>query len=143
MPWKESESHSDVSNSLLSDSFFAVRPTLCSPSNSFFALRPTLCCLILRPHGLYSPWNSPGQKTRVGSLFLLQEIFPTQGLNPGLPYYRQILYQLSHKGSPRILRWVVYPSSSGSSQPRNQTGVFCIAGKFFTKLPKISAKTEG
>ena len=51
-------------------------------------------------HGLYNPWNSPGQNTGMGSLSLLQGIFPTQGLNPGLPYYRQILYQLSHKGSP-------------------------------------------
>ena len=39
----------------------------------------------LRPHGLYSPWNSPGQNTGVGSLSLLQGIFPTQGPNPGLP----------------------------------------------------------
>ena len=46
-----------------------------------------------------SPWNSPGQNTGAGSLSLLQGIFPTQGLNPGLPHYRQILYQLSHKGS--------------------------------------------
>ena len=50
-------------------------------------------------HGLYSPWNSPGQNTGVGSLSLLQGIFPTQGLNPGLLHCRQILYQLSHKGS--------------------------------------------
>ena len=55
----------------------------------------------LRPQGLYSPWNSLGQNTGVGSLSLLQGIFPTQGLNPGLPHCRQILYQLSHKGSPR------------------------------------------
>ena len=55
----------------------------------------------LRPHGLYSPWNSPGQNTGVGSLSLLQGIFPTQGLNPGLTRCRQILYQLSHQGSPR------------------------------------------
>ena len=54
----------------------------------------------LRPHGLYSPRNSPGQNTGVCSLSLLQGIFPTQGLNPGLPHCRQILYQLSHKGSP-------------------------------------------
>ena len=53
----------------------------------------------LRSHGLYSPWNSSGQNTGVGSLFLLQGIFPTQGPNPGLLHYRQILYQLSHKGS--------------------------------------------
>ena len=54
----------------------------------------------LRPHGLYSPWNSPSQNTGMGSLSLLQGIFPTKGSNPGLPHCRQILYQLSHKGSP-------------------------------------------
>ncbi|XDC67028.1 hypothetical protein R6Z07M_018210 [Ovis aries] len=43
------------------------------------------------------PWNSPGQNTGVGSLSLLQGIFPTRGLNPCLPHCRQILYQLSHK----------------------------------------------
>ena len=48
-------------------------------------------------------WNSPGQNTGVGSLSLLQEIFPTQGSNPGLLHCRQILYQLSHKGSPNQL----------------------------------------
>ena len=46
-----------------------------------------------------SPWNSPGQNTGVSGLSLLQGIFPTQGSNPGLPHCRQILYQLSHKGS--------------------------------------------
>ena len=46
----------------------------------------------LQPHGRYSPWNSPGQDTGVGGLSLLQGIFPTQGLNPGLPHYGQILY---------------------------------------------------
>ena len=40
-----------------------------------------------------------------------------QGLNPGLLHCRQILYQLSHKGSPRILEWVVFPFSRGSSEP--------------------------
>ena len=38
----------------------------------------------LRPHGLYSPWNSLGQNTGVGSHSLLQGIFPNQGSNPGL-----------------------------------------------------------
>ena len=84
----------------------------------------------LQPHGLYSPWNSPGQNTGVGSLSLLQGIFPTQGLNPGLLHCRWILYQLSHKGSPRMLEWGAYPFSSRSSWPRNQTGVSCIAGRF-------------
>ena len=54
----------------------------------------------VRPHGVYSLWNSPGQNTAVGSLSLLQEIFPSQGSNPGLPHCMQILYQLSHQGSP-------------------------------------------
>ena len=55
-------------------------------------------CPTLWPHRLYSPWNSPGQNTGVGSLSLLQRIFQTQGSNPGLPHCRQILYQLIHKG---------------------------------------------
>ena len=91
----------------------------------------------LRSHRLYSPWNSPSQNTGVGSLSLLQGIFPTQGSNLGLPHCRRILYQLSHKGSPRILEWVAYPFSSGSSQPRNRTGVSCIAGRFFTNWAHI------
>ena len=57
----------------------------------------------LRPHGLYSPWNSLGQNIGVDSLSLLRGIFPTQGSNPGLPHCKRIFYQLSHKGSPRIL----------------------------------------
>ena len=86
----------------------------------------------LRLHGLHSPWNSPGHNTGVGSLSLLQGSFPTQGWNPGLLHCRWILYQLSHKANPRILEWVAYPFSSGSSRPRNQTRVSCIAGRFFT-----------
>ena len=54
----------------------------------------------LWPLGLYTLWNSPGQNTGVDSHSFLQGIFPTQGLNPGLPHCRQILYQLSHQGSP-------------------------------------------
>ena len=88
-----------------------------------------------QPHGLYSSWDSPGQDTGVDSLSLLQGIFPTQGSNPGLPHCRQILYQLSHQGSPRILEWVAYPFSGGSSWPRNPARVSCIAGRFFTNWP--------
>ena len=95
----------------------------------------------LRPHGLFSPCSSPGQNTGVGSLSPLQGIFPTHRLNPGLPHCRQILYRLSHKGSPRILEWVAYPFSSGSSLPRNQTGVSFIAGGFFTNWPISPPKT--
>ena len=45
----------------------------------------------------------------------LQRIFPTQGSNPGLPHCKQILYHLSHQGSPRILEWVTYCFPRGSS----------------------------
>ena len=61
-------------------------------------------CLVMSnslwPRGLYSPWNSPGQNTGVGSLSFLQRIFPTQGSNPVLLHCRWILHPLSHKGSP-------------------------------------------
>ena len=93
-------------------------------------VKVTQLCSTLWPHGLYSPWNSPGQNSGVGSLSLLQGIFPTQGSNPGLPYCKWILYQLSHQGSPRILEWV--PFSSGSAQPWSWTRVSCIADRFFT-----------
>ena len=82
------------------------------------ANRVILCCPLLplsvghsvmsdslQPHGLQPtrllhPWDSPGKNTGVGCHFLLQGIFPTQGLNPGLLHCRQILYQLSYQGSP-------------------------------------------
>ena len=79
---------------------------------------------------LLCPWNFPDQNTEVRGHFLLQGIFPNQRLNSGLPLCKRILYQLSHKGSPRILEWVAYPCSSGSSQPRNRTRVSCIAGRY-------------
>ena len=66
----------------------------------------------LQPHGLQParllcPWDSPGKNTGVGSLSLLQGIFPTQELNQGLLHCRQILYQLSYQGRPIILYVVV------------------------------------
>ena len=54
----------------------------------------------LRPHGLYSPWNSPGQNTGVGSLSLLQWIFLIQESKWGLLHCRRILYQLSYQVIP-------------------------------------------
>ena len=68
-----------------------------------------------------NPWTS-GQNSGVGSLSLLQGIFPTQGLNPGLPHCRQFLYQLSHKGSPRILEWEAYPSPEDLPDPGIELG---------------------
>ena len=84
----------------------------------------------LPPHGLYSTWNSPARILEWVA-FPSPGDLPTQGLNSGLPRCRWILYQLSHKGSPRVLEWVAYPYSRGSSRPRNWTGVSCIAGGFF------------
>ena len=82
----------------------------------------------LWPHCLYSPWNSPSQNTGMSSLSLLQGIFPIQGSNPGFPHCRWILYQLSHKGSPKIQVWVAYSCSSRSFQPSNWTRLSCFAG---------------
>ena len=109
----------------------------------------------LRSQGLYSPWNSPGQNTGAGCRSLLQGIFPTQRLNPGLLHCRQILYHLSYMEDPkvaqscptlcntmgyrvhgtlqaRILEWVAIPFSRGSSQPRDPAQVSRIAGRFLT-----------
>ena len=89
-----------------------------------FAITNSSCCLAklkreseshsvvsdsLWPHGVYSPWNPPDQNTRVGSLSLLQGVFPSQGWNPGLLHCRQVLYHLSHQGSPineYMAQWV-------------------------------------
>ena len=91
-------------------------PTLCNPMN---------CSL----PGSFVHRKSSGKNYCCHAL--LQGIFPTQGSNPGLPHCRQILYHLSHQGSPRTLRWVAYPFSRGS-QPRNQTRASCFAGGFST-----------
>ena len=96
-----------------------------------------LCLTLCDPRDYSLPGSSvhgdsPGKNTGVGCHALLQGIFPTQGSNPGLLHWRWILYHLSHQGSPRILEWVAYPFSRGSSQPRNWTGVSCIASGFFT-----------
>ena len=58
----------------------------------------------------------------MGSLSLLQGIFPTQGSNPGLPHCRWILYLLSHQGSPRILDCIAYPFSRSLPDPGIEPG---------------------
>ena len=72
-----------------------------------------------RPHGLYNLWNFLGQNTAVGSLSLLQGVFPIQGSNPGLPHRRQILYQLSHKGTNNPGKII---KNVGSSKDSDSTG---------------------
>ena len=102
---------------------------LCLVAQSCLTLcNPTDC----NPPGSSVHGDSPGINTGVGSLSHLQENFPTQGSNPGLLHCRWILCHLSHQGSPRTLEWVAYSFSSGSSGPRNRTGVSCIAGGFLT-----------
>ena len=71
------------------------------------------CVRPLKPHGLQPPrllcpWDFPGKNTGVGCHFLLQGLFPTQGLNPGLQHCRQILYRLSYEGSPTFLHTFVF-----------------------------------
>ena len=84
-----------------------LHPTLCDPVDC------SLCS-----------WDSPGRNAGVGCHFLLRRIFPTQGSNPDLPHCRQILYHLSHQGSPkRILGWVAISSSRETHcQPQTNWG---------------------
>ena len=115
---------------------------------------PGLCCLIAQlcptlchpmdcsPPGSSVHEDSPGKNTGVGCHALLHGIFPTQGLNPGLPHCRWILYRLSHQGNPRLLGWVAYAFSRGSSQPKNQTRVSCIAGGFSTSWATIKGEYD-
>ena len=91
---------------------------------------------------LLCPWEFSRQEYWSGLPSLFQGILPTQGSNPGLLKCRQILYWLSHQGSQRILEWVAYPFSRGSSQPRNWTRVSCIVGRFFTSWATREAQSE-
>ena len=78
-----------------------IRSLFSSVTESFkVKAKVTQSCPTLCDPRLYSPWNSPGQNTGVGSLSLIQGILLTQGLNPGLPHCRRILYQVTHKRSP-------------------------------------------
>ena len=108
-----------------------IRPcaVLCLVAQSCLTLCDPMDCSLpgSSVHG-----DSPGKNIGVGWHSLLQRIFPTQGSNPGLPDCKQILYCLSHQGSPSILEWVAYPFTTGSSQPRNWTCVACIWNGFFT-----------
>ena len=76
-------------------------------------------CDPMYPPGSSVHGDSPGKNAVLGCHALLQGIFPTHGLNPRFPHCGWILYRLSHQESPRILGWVAYPFSRGSSQPRN------------------------
>ena len=70
---------------------------------------------------VHGAWNSPGL-TGVGSLSLLQGVFPTQGSNPGFPYCRLILYQLSHKRRPKYWSGEPIPSPADIPDPGIEPG---------------------
>ena len=90
----------------------------------------------LWPHGLYSPWNSPGQNTGVGSLSLLQGIFPNQESNQGLLHCRRILYQLSYEGnsveSKIWHKWIYIQNRNDLETYREQT-CCCQGGRGWRK----------
>ena len=89
-----------------------------APIDCRFCLVSRLCPTVLQPYGLqptrfFCPWNFPGKNTGVGYHFLLQGIFPTQELNPGLLHCRQILYRLSYKGrSDSYLFLIIFPGGT-------------------------------
>ena len=88
----------------------------------------------LWPHGLQlvCPWNSSGKNIGVGCHFLLHGIFPTKGLNPGLPNCRQILYCQSHQGSPlRVLDGHENWQKTVKQCPKIWSGRKCILGQGF------------
>ena len=72
-----------MTRELKNKSFYEERNMVESESESHSVMSNSL-----HPHGLYSPWSSLGQNTGVGSHSPLQGIFPTQGLNPGLPAFQ-------------------------------------------------------
>ena len=95
-----------------------------SPRPLGSAMKSVNCSVIsnfLQPCGLYfarllCPWNSLGKNPGVGRHSLLQEIFLTQGSNPGLLHCRLILYCMSHQGSPvEIVCIINFPLSGITS----------------------------
>ena len=75
----------------------------------------------LWPHRLYSPWNSPGQKTGVGSLPFSRVSSQPRDRTQVSRIAGRFFTSWATRGSPRILEWVAYPFSSQSSPPRNRT----------------------
>ena len=120
---------------------FHIKVSLFSQRSTFEKWKlKSLSCVQL----FVTPWNSPGQNTRVGSLSFLQGIFPTLGSNPGLSRYRQILYQPSHKRSTftalKIRKWCYFYQSYIKIRKWNKQDIRIPNGKkqAFTKLFQIS-----
>ena len=91
----------------------------------------------LRPHGLYlarflCSWGFSRQGYWSGLPCPPPGDLPNPGIEPRSPTLQVDLYCLNHWESPRTLEWVAYPFSRGMFWPRSQTGVSCIASRFFT-----------
>ena len=102
---------------------------------TMYIVKSESCSVVLDsllPHGLYSPWNSTGQNTGVGSRFPFPGDLPNPEIQSMSPALQVDSLPADHQGSPRILEWGAYPFSSRSSWPRNWTWVSCIVGGFFT-----------
>ena len=93
----------------------------------------------LWPHALYSPWNSPGHNTGVGSLSLHQGNLPNPGIEPRSPALQVDSLPAEPQGKPKNTGVVAF--SSRSSQPRNLTRVSCIAVGVFTNWARRVAHT--
>ena len=116
---------------------------LLSRASQSSAMRPPPPPSLSRVRLFVTPWTIPSMEFSrpeywSGLLFPSPGDLPNPGINPGFLHCRRILYQMSHKRSPRMLAWVAYPFSSGSSWPRNWTGVSCIAGGFFTNWATLT-----
>ena len=125
-------------------------PTLCDPmdcsppGSSVHEIFQASILESLWPHGLQPtrllcPCDFPGKDTGVGCHFLLQGIFPTQGSNPGLLYCRQILYQLSYKGSPLCKLTVKYYVSF-CYRTNNIVLHICLSNSGLSKIRKGRTK---
>ena len=108
-------------------SFKGVQCLICCVVLSHSVMSDSLKPLDYRPPGSSVHGDSPGKNTGVGCHALLQGIFLTQGLNPGLLHCRQIFYCLSHQGSPRIMEWVSLSLLQGiiPTQESNQGLLHC------------------
>ena len=102
-------------------------PTLCNPMD---------CSL----PGSSIHRNFPGKSTGVGCHFLLQEIFPIQGLNPGLPYCRQTLYHVSNQGSPSnvLVRFIIHRHNP--KMPNRCCASFFVVGNEICRYLSLTLK---
>ena len=85
----------------------------------------------LRPHGLYSSWNSPGLNTRVGSLFLLQGIFPHQGIESRSPTLQADSLPAELQGKPKNIGVGSLSRLQGIFLTQESNWVSCITGFFY------------